>query len=169
MKNINFNSNQDFHSRAKAIKNIMLELNIAKAELIRGCSQSEIENLEQEHNVMFPESYKIFLSYFGHGLGGKVMSDIEILYDDISGLTNELRNETLIEEGDPILPDKAFVFASRLGEQYMFFDASGILKEPPILYYKENAPNFSLAGNSIFDVLEREVQLSYNLKLKLEN
>lgn len=168
MKNINFDSNQDFQSRAKAIKNIMLELDIANAELIKGCSQSEIEHLEQKHNVVLPESYKAFLSNFGHGLGGKVMSDIEILYEDISGLTTELRDETLIEEGDPSLPEKAFVFAARLGEQYMFFDANGILKEPPILYYKENDQNFSQVGDSIFDVLEKEIQLSYNLKVKTE-
>lgn len=164
----NFDSARDFHSRAKAIKNTMVELDIANAKLIKGCSQSEIKYLEQKQNVVFPESYKVFLSNFGHGLGGKVMSDIEILYDDISGLTTELRDETLIEEGDPSLPDKAFVFATRLGEQYMFFDANGISKEPPILYYKENDQNFSQVGDSIFDVLEQEIQLSYNLKIKSE-
>ena len=41
-----------------------------------------------------------------------VMNDIDILYDDISGLTNLLRNEVLIDEGDPVLPEKAFVFSA---------------------------------------------------------
>ncbi|MEM8718335.1 MAG: SMI1/KNR4 family protein [Cyanobacteria bacterium P01_G01_bin.39] len=167
MKKINFGSNKDFETRAITIKKIMIELAIADPSLIKGCNHQEIMQLEQENNVSFPQSYKVFLQHFGHGLGGRVMNDIDLLYEDIPGFTNLLRNEVLIEEGDPVLPNKAFVFAARYGEQFMFFDTSTLPMEPPIFYYHmDYDDDFSQAGNSIFDVLEREIQLAYDLKLK---
>ncbi|MEM8718333.1 MAG: SMI1/KNR4 family protein [Cyanobacteria bacterium P01_G01_bin.39] len=168
MKKINFGSHKDFETRAVNLKKIMIELNIADPNLIKGCNHQEIMQLEQENNVLFPQSYKVFLKHFGHGLGGRVMNDIDILYEDISGLTNLLRDEVLIEDGDPVLPKKAFVFSARYGEQFMFFDTNRVQSEPAIFYYIENAQNFSQVGDSIFDVLEEEIQLAYTLKLKSE-
>lgn len=158
----------DFDTRAIALKNKMIELNIAEPNLVSGCSKEEIEKLEQDNNVIFPKSYRVFLEYFGHGLGGTVMSDINILYEDIQGLTDRLRNEVLIYEGDPILPENAFVFATRFEEQFMFFDVSSSQDEPPILYYMENHESFSQVGKSIFDILEKEIEGWYQLKMESE-
>ena len=168
MKDINFDSDKDFETRAIALKNKIIELNLADPNLVRGCSNKEIEKLEQDNKVIFPKSYRVFLENFGHGLGGIIMSDINILYEDIHGLTNQLRNEVLIDEGDPILPENAFVFATRFGEQFMFFDASSSQDEPPILYYMENHESFSKVGNSIFDILEKEIEGWYQLKMESE-
>ena len=168
MEDINFDSDKDFETRAKVLKNKMLELDLAKPNLLRGCSEKEIEKLQLDSNVIFPKSYKVFLENFGHGLGGIIMSDIDILYEDIFELTNQLRNEVLIDEGDPILPKNAFVFATRFGEQFMFFDADASSDEPPILYYMENHESFSKVGDSIFDILENEIKRSYQLKVESE-
>ena len=168
MKDISFDSNKDFKTRAENLKNKMLELNLADPNLIKGCCEKEIKKFEQDNNVIFPKSYKVFLENFGHGLGGIILSDIDILYEDIFGLTDRLRNEVLIYEGDPILPKNAFVFATRFGEQFMFFDTSTATDEPPILHYMENHKSFSKVGNSIFDILEKETQLSYRLKMESE-
>jgi len=157
-----------FELRAKSLKSKMLELNLARPDLIKGCPEKEISELEKKCNVILPKSYKVFLENFGHGLGGRVMNDIDILYNQISGLANLLRNELLIDEGDPCLPEKAFVFASRYEEQFMFFDASGLVEEPPIFYYMENDIAFKKVGNSIFDILDDEAKGSKELKLITE-
>ena len=158
MNNKNNSSENKFETRARLLKERMLKSNIAKPELIKGCSEKEISDLEKKCDVVFPESYKVFLRNFGHGLGGYVMGDIDFFYNQIQPLTDLLRNEVLIYEGDPVLPEKAVVIAGRYGEQFMFFDGSGTVKEPPIFYYKENAQNFKKFGDSVFDLLEDEIE-----------
>ena len=165
MNNKNNSLENHFETRAKLLKNRMLKSNIAKPELIKGCSEKEISDLEKKCDVVFPESYKVFLRNFGHGLGGYVMNDIDILYRNIQSLTDLLRNEILIDEGDPVLPEKAFVFSGRYGEQFTFFDGSGLVKEPHIFYYMEYAKNFKKIGNSVFDLFESEIEATeYFLK-----
>ncbi|MEM8718336.1 MAG: SMI1/KNR4 family protein [Cyanobacteria bacterium P01_G01_bin.39] len=144
--------NKTNNDRAANLKKQIIKQGIGRPDLIKGCSEPEISKLEQKYNVIFPQSYKIFLKNFGHGLGGVIMKECDILYNDAFELTNVLRNEILIEEGDPVLPDKAFVFAGRYNEQFMFFDASGLIEEPPIFLYMIDEKDFSKIGNSVFDV-----------------
>lgn len=167
MKNIDSYPNIDYENIAQTLRKEILHHHLfVDRKMIKGCSIQEINKLEQENNVVFPESYKTFLKYFGHGLGGYVMGDIVFLYNEISGLTDYLRNEELIYEQDPILPINAFVFAMRNYEQYMFFDASGIEKEPPILSYKENESKFVEVGKSIWDIIKMEINFAKKLKNK---
>ena len=155
---------EDFEAKAEALKKKMLESGVANSDLIKGCSESESSTLEQENDVVFPNSYKVFLKHFGRGLGGIIMSDIDILYDEISGLTDFLRNKVLIEEGDPLLPEKAFVFSGRYGEQFMFFDASGLIEEPPTMYYSIDDNEFTEKGKSVFNLIENEIEFSIAIK-----
>lgn len=168
MNNTNFQPNIDFEKKALTLKDLMIKTGVANPNLIKGCSREEIIQIEQENNVTLPTSYKVFLKNFGHGLGGRVMYDIDILYPKILGLTDFLRNEVLIEEDDPSLPEKAFVFAARYEEQFMFFEASGLVEEPPILYYKIDDREFTSINKTIFDILEKEIELSVRLKRKRE-
>ncbi|BAZ45677.1 hypothetical protein NIES4102_27030 [Chondrocystis sp. NIES-4102] len=168
MSNLNNSLEKDITLRAANLKNMMLDLGLANPHLIKGCSKQEIINLESEYNVTLPNSYKVFLENFGHGLEGRVMNDIDILYDQVLPLTSIARNQILIDEGDPVLPEKAFVFCMRYGEQFMFFDASGLVEEPPIFYYMENDTAFKKVGDSIFDILEGEINFSEKIKLRRE-
>lgn len=147
-------------SRAMRLKQTILQSRMGKVNLIQGCSEEEIQKLERQHNVVFPISYRTFLKNFGHGIGGKVMSDIDFLYDSLDSLTNIAKNEILIEDGDPILPKQAFVFAMRNGEQFMFFDANGLDEDPPVFYYLEDDEEFTKVGDSIFDIFEEEFKLT---------
>lgn len=164
MKEQNYNSNQKMIDQAIGLKEKIIKQSIGHPDLIKGCSESEILKLEQEYSVILPQSYKIFLEHFGHGLGGGIMKEIDILYNDIFSLTHVIRNEILIDEGDPILPDKAFVFTGRYNEQFMFFDASGLEKEPTIMYYMIDEDSFRKIGDSIFDIIEGEVADALGIK-----
>lgn len=152
MQDINNDSEKNFIDRAIQLKNNIIQQGLGNPELIKGCSESEISKLEQHYKIKLPQSYKIFLRYFGHGLGGGIMKECDILYDDIFSLTNVAKNEILIEEGDPSLPDKAFVFSGRYNEQFMFFDASGLVEEPPVFLYMIDDENFTQIGDSVFDI-----------------
>lgn len=147
-------------SRAMRLKQSILQSEMGKVNLIQGCSEEEIQKLEKQHDVIFPISYRIFLKNFGHGIGGKVMSDIDFLYNSLDSLTDIARNEILIEKEDPILPKQAFVFAMRYGEQFMFYDANGLDEDPPVFYYMEDDKEFTKIGDSIFDIFEEEFKLT---------
>ena len=164
MKEQDYQSNQEMIDKAINIKEKIIQQGIGRPDLIRGCSESEILKLEQKYDVILPQSYKTFLKYFGHGLGGGIMKEIDILYNDIFSLTDVIRNEILIEEGDPVLPRKAFVFTGRYNEQFMFFDASGFKKEPAIMYYIIDEDSFRKVGDSIFDIIESELEESLTIK-----
>ena len=71
---------------------------------------------------------------------------------------------TLVEDGDPVLPEQAFVFSGRYNEQFMFFDASGTAEEPSIYYYHIDEGNFNETVDSVFDVVEAEVKQSLRIQ-----
>lgn len=150
--------------RAMRLKNNILHQSLGNTEWIKGCSESEILLLEKKYNVIFPLSYKIFLRNFGHGLGGAIMKEIDILYDNIFNLTNVIRNEVLIDEGDPVLPNKAFVFTGRYNEQFMFFNADGLEEDPSVFYYMIDDEEFRKIADSIFDIVEDEVEEALSIK-----
>ena len=161
-----------FEARADSLKKKMVDLELADSNLIRGCSEEEISRLEKGSNVIFPVSYKVFLKTFGHSFGGLVMSDIAIRYNEIQGygeiqdLVSYFRDEILIEDNDPVLPKKAFIFSHRYLEQFTFFDGSGLIKEPPIMYYIEYAEDFKKIGESVFNLLEMEIKTSLYYKIE---
>lgn len=164
MKNSNNCSKINFLDRAKQLKNYILFQDLGIPDLIKGCSKLEILQLEKKYAVILPRSYKVFLENFGRGLGGKIMRDCDVLYDDIFSLTNIIRNEILIDDGDPVLPNKAFVCVGRYNEQFMFFDASGMIEEPDIYYYHIDEGNFRKIADSIFEIIEDELEVSYELE-----
>ena len=136
----------------------MLRLGLAQPNLIKGCSNQEIQKLQKDFNVIFPKSYIVYLENFGHSLGGGLMGEVDVLYDKVGCLTKELRDEVIIEEEGLSIPKSAFVVAARYGEQFMFFDANGLLEEPPILYYMDGDKDFTKVYDSIFGLLEETLE-----------
>ena len=160
--------NNNFDEKALFLKKLMIESGLANPNLVKGCSVQEIAEIEQQSNVLLPKSYKVFLKYFGNGLGGHIMYDMDITLDKILGLTNFLKNRVLIEEEDPLLPEKAFVFSARYGEQFLFFDCSQVNKDKPIFHYELNDEKFASIDKTILDFLEDQIKLSIYLKKKRE-
>ena len=168
MNNSNISNIDFFENKTFSLKELMLKSGVANSNLIKGCSPQEITEIERENDVSFPESYKAFLKYFGHGLGGHVMYDMDITSDKILGLTDFLRNKVLIEKEDPSLPEKAFVFSARYGEQFLFFDCGRLEKEKSIFYYQLDDEKFTSIDKTILDFLESQIELSISLKRKRE-
>ncbi len=66
-------------------------------------------------------------------------------------------------EGDPVLPENAFVFAMRYREQFAFFEAKKGIEDPPIFFYMEEDENFTKTDDSIFGFWETEIKLKKQL------
>ena len=152
--------------RADCLKRGIIENGLGRESDIKGCTESEILELENKYDIVLPLSYKVFLKNFGHGLGGTIMKDCDILYKDVFLLTDIVKNEILIEEGDPTLPEKAFVYSGRYNEQFLFFNADGLVEEPETYYYMIDDTEFKKIGNSVFDTLERSFKGALDLKLR---
>lgn len=149
------------YTRANDIYIRIIESQISKSEKIRGCSETEIKELEKACGLPLPCSYKIFLKKFGHGFGG-IANDVSFLYEDVFPLT-KIAREILQYEGDPVLPKNAFVFAMRNREQFAFFEAEKNVNDPPIFYYMEDDEYFTKTKDSIFDFWESELELKEQL------
>ena len=154
------NDSQDIkksvEARATALRNRIIQSKIATPEHLVGCSDEEIEALEKACKLTLPYSYKVFLKNFGHCFGG-VANDVEFLYRDVFPLTKIARE--ILQEDDPVLPENAFVFTMRYGEQFFFFEAEEGNEVPPIFYYMEGDESFSKSYDSVFDLWEGEVEL----------
>ena len=143
-------------ARSNNLKKRIISSEIATVNQIKGCSDEEISILEKSCGLILPYSYKIFLKTFGHG-AGRVMRDMDIFYDSVFELTDKAR-EILSYEGDPVLPEKAFVFTMRYGEQFFFFETDQG-DNPPIFYYIEDDTDKLIKRfDSIFDFVEVEIK-----------
>lgn len=151
-------------SRADEICTDLLASGIAKPDEIGGCSDDEVRRLERCLNVVLPEAYVQFLKALGHK-AGSLMADVDYHYCLLERINTDARKILdNWEEGRLPLPEKAFVFSMRQGEQFMFFVADGSLDDPPIYYYFEGRGEFKRAANSIWEVIEAELEIQERLR-----
>ncbi len=100
-------------------------------EAMQPCSEYEIAFLEQEFNVILPESYKKFLRLMGRGAGGFLETDH---WDAFYPYLLEIGQGDQYADYCDGLPSHYFVFASRLGGIFLFFIADGTDDEDPPVY-----------------------------------
>jgi hypothetical protein len=96
---------------------------------------------------------------------GQLMGDIDFLYEGVLALN--ARAAAILdnwEEGKLVLPTKAFVFSMRHGEQFMFSIADGRSDDPPVYHYFEGWGQFKKAANSLWEVVEAELEMQERLR-----
>lgn len=101
---------------------------------IIGCSNEEIDALQSELNITFPEAYRSFLLAFGKDLGGLFL-DTEMFFDDLVE-NREVASEILEEENCIELLNGMFVFSVYHGFQFLCFKI-GAEDDPPVFHYLE--------------------------------
>lgn len=100
-------------------------------EVMQPCSEYEITFLEQEFNVILPESYKKFLRLMGKGAGGFLETDH---WDAFYPYLLEIGQDDQYADYCDDLPEQYFVFASRLGGVFLFFITGGTETDDPPVY-----------------------------------
>lgn len=130
---------------------------------IIGCTEAEVIHVEDTAGLILPGEYKRFLRSMGRK-AGKLLNDVYIYYDQMIGLTDIARQIVVACEGDKLcLPQDAFVFTMRGGEQFFFFIADGSNDDPEVFSYYEGHGRFTKTDESIWDFLEAERQGLENL------
>jgi len=132
---------------------------IAKPNEIIGCSDQDILLIQNKSGLQLPQAYIDFLIAIGRN-AGSFMSDIDFLFPKVLGL-NEAAADILNdwEEGKLVLPEKAFVFSMRYGEQFMFFIADEDSDDPPVYFYFEKDGKFKKTGESIWRVIDSSLEM----------
>jgi hypothetical protein len=113
----------------------LIQAKLITRETISGCSEEEIESLEEHYSICLPESYKEFLRIMGKQ-AGIFFEDSDFLYPDLFGMRE--KSEKIWKDVRPFVPfgEKEFVFADRLGEQFLYFNAARG-EETPVYHYLE--------------------------------
>lgn len=101
---------------------------------LRGCSEQQVDLIEQHFAVKLPSTYVAFLLRMGKEAGSFMLGS-SAFYDEIYSL-REYAIELLAENNFKPLPDNAFVFFMHQGYQFGFFDVSEG-DNPPVYYYNE--------------------------------
>ena len=168
MNNFSKNIREQLIKRANKLKNRMVNSRIADPTKIKGCSEEEILVLEKACELSLPYSYKMFLRYFGHSLGGRVMNDVEINYNSVFSLIDDLKDFQSDDE-EPKFPQNTFFFSARYKQQYLFFNLSDANEDPPIFNYTVGHDYFRQTSDSIFDFLEEEIELTEFAVSRMKN
>lgn len=156
----NSNIKQKIIARVNKLKDRMIEKRIVlKPEEFYGCSEEEIAALEKTIGLPIPYSYKVFLLNFGKGIDGFVMRDVEYTYDLVPSFMEDLQEYKIEDEDVPKFPPNTFFFSSRDRMQYLFFKADKSVDDPLIYHWMYTNNYFTQSSNSIFDFLEKEIEL----------
>src|SRR5262245_25717230 len=102
---------------------------------LRGCSDNDLSRIEKHFGCRLPTEYKKLMEVLGR-VAGEFMSDLEMFYPRVITLTDRMRE--LVADSLK-LPDDAFVFANRYGEQFLFFHTGGA-DDPPIYRWHDEEP-----------------------------
>jgi hypothetical protein len=122
---------------------------------LRGCSEKDLETVEKHMGTRLPEEYKKVLRVLGKG-AGDFCSDVKMYYPDIITLTDRARR--LLSDYGTTLPETAFVFASRDGEQMLLFHVGDNDADPEIYRWSDEKPTaFRKVFKSIWGFIEEQL------------
>ena len=145
-------------SRLDEIAAKIRDSGVLRKAKMKGCSEKEIASLEKEFGKKLPTAYREFLGLLGRG-AGSFMSDLEMFFPEVAEC-NAKAEEILSWEEGVELPETAFVFMTRYGEQFLFFEVDERNPDPPIYYFKEDAKGFKRLYDSIWDFVEDEIEVA---------
>ncbi len=132
------------------------------------CAEAEIEDLEQRNRVKLPESYKKFLRIMGISAGNFLKSDHwEVFYSDFDDwlgvdfykIPEDQLDDCTQAEIDFSLsvPDRFFIFATRLGDFPLGFFADGKDDDPDI-YLLEHESEMKFWGKTFWKFFQDMVE-----------
>lgn len=107
-------------------------------ERLIGCTDAQIEELEQKLNIRFPVLYREYLRVMGRQSGDFLRGE-EHSYPYLLTLKDDAQEILADSEVTYRLSPTDFVFWMSQGTQFAFFDtASG--DDPPVFHYREYTP-----------------------------
>jgi hypothetical protein len=102
----------------------------------RGCTEEEIQSIEDRFRIHLPTSYRDFLRVMGHDAGDFLVGS-DYVFPKMLGFRGGAE-ELLRKSGSGFtLPPTAFVFFSHQGYTYEWFDCNDREADPPVILFTE--------------------------------
>ena len=120
------------------LSRFLIDAGIATVDTIRGCTDSEVRELERQLSIQFPAAMAECLRQMGHACG-------DLLDGDVLGIgafndAREVAVEIAIEVDSPWrLPDHVIPFLQHQGYEFLFL-YSNAGDDPPVWLYIETEP-----------------------------
>jgi len=112
-----------------------------------GCTDAEIDQLEQQIGLAFPLAYREFLAWAGHDAGELFHPDEEYAYDDLLELQT-IAQDIVQQSGFPDpLPNDRIVVQLYWGMQFAFICASEE-QDPPVYEFLWVPPEMTVTFQS---------------------
>jgi hypothetical protein len=113
-----------------------------------------------------PGAYKDFLRAAGKKAGLLFVPDIDIFFPKVLELNGRAVETLRMFEDPPLsLPERAFVFADRYGEQFTFMICDQASDNPPVYRYYQGKGSFQKIADTFWDFIDDELLFledSYN-------
>lgn len=138
------------------IVNSIIENGLSERNAILGCSDEEIQEIEDFYNIKLPDVYYDFLKKMGKSAGA-FMAGTDMFYHHLLDL-REGAIELLQDSGtDYTLPDEMFVFSMHQGYEFCCFDVTDSC-DPKIYQYIEDDNEPSIVWKSFSRYLKEMLQ-----------
>ena len=118
---------------------------------LKGCSITDIDQIELKYNKKLPNAYKCFMQRAGKNCG-RFLSGTDILFPDILQLREQALRLLKECKANISLSSEDFVFAMHQGYQFLFFKLNES-DDPPIFLYVEGNLEFEMVANSFSEWL----------------
>jgi hypothetical protein len=96
---------------------------LRSATNVKGCTETEVSDLERRYNLMLPTDYREFLLLAGRG-ADNIWRGSDYTLDELPEI-QEAAIELLSDKGLK-LPDGSFVFHMHQGYQFLFVNSGGV-------------------------------------------
>jgi hypothetical protein len=116
----------------------MIDARIATAETIRGCSDSEIAEVQRQLSTGFPRAVVEWLRHMGHACGNLMDGDAFGL-NSFAAARAVAREITSEPDAPWRLPDQAIPLLQHQGYEFLFLYANSD-DDPPVWLYLETEP-----------------------------
>ena len=140
---------------------------LAGHNILEGCSESELKEIEAIAEAKLPEEYRTFMAVLGR-FAGDFLSGSDYLYPDV--LKVKKYAEELLEESEVkvTIPKTAFPFFMHQGYLFMYFDcASG--DNPPVWRFMEGYDEPLKIADSFSEWLQDAISAELQLSASVNN
>ena len=148
--------------RIELLRQALIDLGLAGPDEFLGCSEAEIDELQQHWDRDLPTTYRRFLAVMGRE-AGEFLVGTDVFLPYLRSM-QEGAEEILAEAPTPLqLPADAVVFAMHQGYQFWFFRTSEG-EDPPVYYYMELKDSWRTVADHLTEFLLTLAQNQADMK-----
>lgn len=131
-------------------------------EGLAGCSDADIDRLEEDFGHKLPEAFVVLLKRIGRSRG-ELWPGADFAFPELLEY-REIADSLMSELEDFELDERDFIFLMEQGYQFFFFRA-GDSDDPPVFFYDDDDPGFRKVYGSFTEWLDVCIKEELDLRL----